>query len=87
MNYLNQKYSDHWWSTKFQQVLYQAISLKKQEEFDSEKYNRKRIAIIREFENLLEQPPDKKDKELKERISTQIQVLKKNNGVSQIVIV
>jgi len=64
LNYLNERYSNHPWSTKFQELLYQALSLKKHQEFESEKYNRKRGVIIQEFENLLEQPPDKEFKEL-----------------------
>ena len=64
LNYLNEKYENHWWSTQFQQVLYQAIRLKKQEEFGSQQYNEKRISIIREVEPLLEKPPDKELKEL-----------------------
>ncbi len=64
MNYLNERYTAQGWSHQFQQLLYQALSLKKQESFESEKYKDKRIGIIRGFENLLEQPPDKKFKEL-----------------------
>ncbi len=49
LNYLNEKYLNLQWSIKFQQVLYQAISLKKKEEFDSEKYNRKRMSLDVKF--------------------------------------
>lgn len=64
LNYLNEKYHNQYWSITFQELLYQAIDLKKEEVFESEQYIRKRASIIQELQQLLEQPPDKDHKEL-----------------------
>jgi transposase len=64
LNYLNERYK-HTWSKKFQKLLYQALRLKKQmEPGDYESKNLERDTIISSYHKLLDQPPDKKCKEL-----------------------
>lgn len=64
LNYLNDRYK-HSWSRKFQSLLNRAIKLKKQmglHEYDGE--NPERNSILSSFQELLDQSPDKKHKEL-----------------------
>lgn len=64
LNYLNEKYDKQSWSISFQELFYQALDLKKEAIFESEKYIIKRVSIIQELQKLLEHPPDKDHKEL-----------------------
>ena len=64
LNYLNEKYLNQQWSSKFQQLLYDAIALKKEKKFGTKQYNKQKIQIIQKLENLLDKPPSKQLKEL-----------------------
>ena len=64
LNYLNQKYKPSTWGCDFQQLLYDAINLKKQQGFNAKTYQQKTATIIQSMEHLLEHPPDKNLKEL-----------------------
>lgn len=64
LNYLNEKYIHQQWSSEFQQLLYDAILLKKEKKFQSKQYNKERIWIIQKLEKLIKRPPDKEFKEL-----------------------
>lgn len=64
LNYLNELYKQPW-SRKFKKLLCQALTLKRQmppEDYNST--NSERDRIISTYQKLLEQPPDKKHKEL-----------------------
>lgn len=63
LNYLNQKYEAAPWSTRFSRLLESALHLNKQDS-TLEKYKIDRAKIIHELENLIEDPPDKKQSEL-----------------------
>lgn len=64
LNYLNEKYVNQQWSSEFQQLLNDAILLKKEKKFEGKQYNKQRIHIIQKLENLLSKPPNKEFKEL-----------------------
>ena len=64
LKYLNELYK-HSWSKKFKKLLCQALELKRQmipEDYNTE--NTQRESIISSYQKLLDQPPDKKHKEL-----------------------
>ncbi len=64
LNYLNELHK-HSWAKKFKKLLYQALGLKRKmvpEDYDTE--NTQRDSIISSYQKLLDQPPDKKHKEL-----------------------
>lgn len=63
LNYLNEKYISAAWGIRFSKLLESALHLNKQDR-TLEKYRIDRINIIHELEKLLEDPPDKKQKEL-----------------------
>lgn len=64
LNYLNDLHK-HSWSKKFQRLLYQALELKRQmAQDDYGPVNIPRDSIISSYQKLLDQPPDKKHKEL-----------------------
>lgn len=64
LNYLNEKYNKHSWSVNFKQLLCQAIELKKQTDFKSVAYLIARFDMVRQLDELLKTPPEKKHKEL-----------------------
>lgn len=62
LNYLNEKYSNTTWGQHFKTLLYDAIMLIKENE--TQKKKPRRTKIIQRLERLLEDPPDKENKEL-----------------------
>ncbi|OED38856.1 hypothetical protein AB832_04330 [Flavobacteriaceae bacterium (ex Bugula neritina AB1)] len=64
LNYLNEKYVDQQWGREFQQLLYDTISIKKENEFGNEQYNKLTMHSVLKLEYLLNNPPDKEFKEL-----------------------
>jgi len=63
LNYLNQKYNAASWGIAFAKLLQNALQLNKQD-CALDKYSVDRINIADELIKLLENPPDKKQKEL-----------------------
>lgn len=63
LNYLNAKYNKADWGVNFSKLLQNALNLNKQNK-ESNTYIIDRITIIQQLENLLDNPPDKKQKEL-----------------------
>lgn len=64
LNYLNERYPKSSWGVDFIKLLYKAIALKKKMTAQDYKNNTERNSIIRVLEELLNQPPDTKQKEL-----------------------
>lgn len=62
LNYLNEKYDDNKWGVHFKALLYDAILWKK--ENGTQKKNLGRTKIIQRLERLLDDPPNKENKEL-----------------------
>lgn len=64
LNYLNQLYLKQEWGINFIKLLYDSEKLKKNLEFQNKQYNEGRALIIQRFEFLLNNPPNKTQKEL-----------------------
>ena len=65
LKYLNELYHKNTWGKSFLKLLYNSLELKGSMIYsDYKENNQKRNDIIKRFDNLLNKPPDKKDKEL-----------------------
>jgi transposase len=64
LNYLNLKYENANWGLDFSKLLYDALELKKTIPFQNKQHNIERAKIIQRLQCLLEEPPDKNNKEL-----------------------
>ena len=63
LNYLNQLYHNQKWGTEFLKLLYDSLGINKMD-FQNPQYNSVRVSIIQRFEFLLDNPPNKEQKEL-----------------------
>lgn len=64
LNYLKEKYPLASWASDFHQLLCDALKIKQQEGFGTTTYTTQVAKILQRLKKLLEQPPDKQDKEL-----------------------
>lgn len=64
LNYLNERYPKNSWTTKFIKLLHDSLTLKNKWGFQSNKHLLDRASIVQGLEYLLDNPPDKKHKEL-----------------------
>jgi transposase len=62
LNYLNQKYRDNTWGHDFKKLLYHAMKLANKDTGQNTKTQRTKTVML--LQELLDRPPDKKDKEL-----------------------
>jgi transposase len=64
LNYLEQLYPDNKWVEQFKKNLYYAVLVKEKYIFESNKYAEQRTVVSKQLDELLNNPPDKTQKEL-----------------------